>query len=403
MKVNEQQNFLKEEIRCGYKVSTEMKHVWAVELDLIAKLKDVCDRNGLKYYLSGGTLLGAVRHKGFIPWDDDADFLMPRVDFEKLKKIAHYEFDEPYFFQTEESDPDIFLGGFARLRNSNTTNFEYYHMNHNANFGIWIDISILDFLHEDIYKRRKQIKKIRYYQRILYAKTYKEYNKFLEFSTIQWTAYKILALFFSRSRILKQLERSVKCCKDSRYVTSFSYHSDRYLPFLFEKRDYMKSILLDFEWLQLPVPAGYDNVLKLQYGDNYMEYPPIEKRTPNHVGILEYRIPYKSYILNFNRILNDLNNKTIVIFGAGQMLEHYLSHEGKKYPPEFVVDNNKQKWGTKVHNIPVKNPNEILNVPDDNLILIICNIYYREISQQLNKMGVSHYYIYVQEREWLKK
>lgn len=394
-------NFYQEEVRCGYKIPAEMKHIWAVELDLIAKLKDVCERHHLEYFLAGGSLLGAVRHQGFIPWDDDVDFLMPREDFEKLKKIAPNEFKEPYFLQTEESDPDIFLGGFARLRNSNTTNIEYVHINHTANFGIWIDISILDYLYEDIKKRKRQIKKIRSYQRLLSAKTYSEYKRFMEVSSFHWTALKIMAAFFSRTWICRQLHKALTCCKDSKYVTSFCYHSDRYLPFLFEKNDYRESFLSNFEWLQLPVPIGYHHLLSLQYGDNYMEYPPIEKRTPPHAGIIDAHIPYRSYLLKFDLANEDMENKTIVIFGAGKMLEYYLDHEGKNYPPVFAVDNNEGKWGTEVQGIQVKQPDAILDIPKNNLCLIICSIYYREISKQLRHMGINNYYIYVQETAWL--
>src|SRR3712207_3357568 len=93
-------SFLEEEIRCGYRVSAQMKRVWAVELDLLAKFVDVCERHELRYFLDSGTLIGAIRHQGFIPWDDDIDVSMPRKDYDKLWEIAQTEFSYPYFFQT---------------------------------------------------------------------------------------------------------------------------------------------------------------------------------------------------------------------------------------------------------------------------------------------------------------
>lgn len=398
---NVDKSFFQEEVRCDYKISEEMKYVWAVELDLIGKLKDVCERNHLRYFMSGGTLLGAVRHQGFIPWDDDADFLMPREDFEKLKEIAPYEFRDPYFFQTEYNEPDIFMGGFARLRNSNTTKIMHVHMNHTGNFGIWIDISVMDYLYEDINKRKKQVKKIRHYQRLLYAKTYGEFNRFLEFSRLQWTIYKIKAAFFSRDWLCKQLLRYSTCCKDSKYLACFTYHYDRYWPFCLEKNDYSESIFMKFEWMELPAPIGYDRHLKFLYGSDYAKYPAVEKRTSNHSGLVDPLTPYKNYLLKFDRIFGDLEDKIIVIFGAGQMLEYYLKHEGKRFLPDFVVDNNKEKWGKNVHAIPIKQPGEILKVPREKLRVIICSIYYREIATQLRKMGIDCYYIYVQEKAWL--
>ena len=90
-------HFLEEEVRDGYTVSKEMKEVWAVELDLLAEFMRVCDRHGIVYYADAGTILGAVRHKGFIPWDDDIDVMMMRDQYDKLQKIGPEEFRHPYF------------------------------------------------------------------------------------------------------------------------------------------------------------------------------------------------------------------------------------------------------------------------------------------------------------------
>ena len=114
------EGFLEEEVRCGYTVSVEMKKLWAVELDLLAEFDRVCRKHGLTYFVDSGTLLGAVRHKGFIPWDDDIDVAMFREDYRKLPRIAAQEFQHPYFFQTPFTDPGLVMGG-SRLRNSDTT------------------------------------------------------------------------------------------------------------------------------------------------------------------------------------------------------------------------------------------------------------------------------------------
>ena len=92
--------FLPEE-RNGYMVSSEMKKVWAVELDLLNEFARVCDKYRLKWFAHAGTMLGAVRHHGFIPWDDDIDVVMPREDYERLCSIGSSEFSRPYFFQNE--------------------------------------------------------------------------------------------------------------------------------------------------------------------------------------------------------------------------------------------------------------------------------------------------------------
>ena len=130
--------FLEEEVRCGYTVTRKMKEVWAVELDLLKEFKRVCNKYDLKYCADGGTLLGAIRHQGFIPWDDDLDIAMLRKDFEKLNEVAPAEFKKPYFWQTEETDKGS-ARGHAQLRNSDTTGIiknEYEHQrNNNFNQG----------------------------------------------------------------------------------------------------------------------------------------------------------------------------------------------------------------------------------------------------------------------------
>ena len=89
-------DFLKEEIRCEYKVTQDLKKIWMVGLDILFELDKVCKKHNLKYFLLWGSLLGAIRHKGFIPWDDDIDVGMLRSDYEKLFSLKE-EFDAPYF------------------------------------------------------------------------------------------------------------------------------------------------------------------------------------------------------------------------------------------------------------------------------------------------------------------
>ncbi len=159
--------FLKQENREGYIVTEEMKKVWAVELDLLSEAMRVMNKYGIKYYAIGGTLLGAVRHNGYIPWDDDIDIAIPRIDYEKFRKIAKKEFSHPYFFQDEFNDPGL-LCGHAKLRNSDTTMVFSDFLNNSEkagklsiNLGIFIDFFPVDNIPDDQTQRRVWISKIK--------------------------------------------------------------------------------------------------------------------------------------------------------------------------------------------------------------------------------------------------
>ena len=159
LKIQLPDGFLDEEVRCGYTVTRQRKEVWAVELDLMQEFKRVCNKYNLRYCADGGTLLGAIRHHGFIPWDDDLDIAMLRNDFEKLNEVGPTEFKKPYFWQTEETDRGS-ARGHAQLRNSDTAGIiktEYERQrNNNFNQGIFIDIFPFDTVIDDKEKLAKQ-------------------------------------------------------------------------------------------------------------------------------------------------------------------------------------------------------------------------------------------------------
>ena len=145
-----------EEKRDGYVVETKMKKIWSVQLDLLMELQRVCNRYNIKMFVVWGTLLGAIRHKGFIPWDDDLDVGLLREDYDKLCEIASKEFCEPYFFQTADSDRNFFIG-YARLRNSDTTGIIKDNLDVEYNNGIYIDIYPLDGYPQNNLKRKIQL------------------------------------------------------------------------------------------------------------------------------------------------------------------------------------------------------------------------------------------------------
>ena len=105
------EGFLDEEVRCGYTVTAKAKRAWAVQMDLLHKLDEVCKKYNLRYFADSGTLLGAARDKGYIPWDDDIDIVMLRKDYEKLRDVADEEFKHPYFYQDMYRDEGLIRRG----------------------------------------------------------------------------------------------------------------------------------------------------------------------------------------------------------------------------------------------------------------------------------------------------
>ena len=113
------------------------------ELEILKNFISCCEKMNLTYYIAFGTLLGAIRHKGFIPWDDDVDVCMPREDYDRFIREGGKYLPENYFIQTMESDPKYALN-FAKLRDSNTTLFEKHVIDVDINHGVFIDIFPLD-------------------------------------------------------------------------------------------------------------------------------------------------------------------------------------------------------------------------------------------------------------------
>ena len=122
---------------------------------------EVCEKHNLSYFLNGGSCLGAIRHKGFIPWDDDIDVMMPREDYEKFLTLQKEYEGTPYFIQCWKTDPH-YIYGYAKLRDSSTTFIEDNYVNHRINHGVWIDIFPIDGMSKEPIDRAKCAKKVKF-------------------------------------------------------------------------------------------------------------------------------------------------------------------------------------------------------------------------------------------------
>ena len=271
-----------------FRVASETKKLWAVLLDLLLEFDRVCKKHGIKYMIDGGTLLGAMRHGGFIPWDDDIDIVILREEYEKLQKVAKDEFMHPYFFQTYATDKG-YPRNFARLRNSETTAIQRFEI-HNGrplfayNQGAFIDIFIEDNVPADVETRNQFLDSIY----VLHEKIW-GYRKI-----------KILLKGFNPLRVVRILCRYAKplmmqyifgkdpffeyCSKIDFLCQKFNVEKTEYvshLGFCANRRDklclmvprmfFEELTTVSFEGFQFPATAYANEYLEMIYG-NWRKY-----------------------------------------------------------------------------------------------------------------------------------
>lgn len=268
------------------------------ELGILKEFVRVCEENDLSYCAFYGTMLGAVRHKGYIPWDDDVDVAMPREDYDRLVALAPEVFQEPYFLQTPENDTECFYGGYCKLRNSNTTGIEKRNAGHTCNQGIWIDILPLDYIPEDAKQREEQKKRILLFQRLLLKKTYPEKKVLWDLNDVDEADYLRFSHNFSREYLCRQLhdtflEGAGQACTKVAVLARYWGNRD-YTEY--ESKDFEFLIPWKYEDMMLYLPVGYENCLIKDYGTDYALYPMEADRLPHHKAIFDTQKPYIDYL-----------------------------------------------------------------------------------------------------------
>lgn len=304
-------SFIKEEVIAGWTVTEKMKKVWWVQLDLIKVFASICQKHNLRWYPIGGALIGVIRHKGFIPWDDDIDLFMPREDYDKFLEICPKELEEPYFLQTTFNDEDCYMF-WSSLRNSNTTGNRASCMNKRLNNGIAIDILPLDGCESNftLYRIRRFPLRVA----SVICNTYvNEFNTSKKAIILR----KILRMFpIDYKKIYRWIEKQNSKHPMSKYekctqtlVADPTFSGKKGLKrIIFDKKDFESTIELPFENITLQVPVGYDNILRTSYHD-YMSFPPVEERVGKHKMVFEPDIPYKEYCSKHYGVVYDVPYK----------------------------------------------------------------------------------------------
>ncbi|MBQ3424421.1 MAG: LicD family protein [Clostridia bacterium] len=273
---------------------SELRKLQMVELAMLKEVVRICDSHDLTYYLSAGTFLGAVRHKGFIPWDDDADVRMPRPDYEKLLEILPGELKPPYIVSHHLFDASVHRyfcrveNPKVRLHRSQSVKGEYS--------NAWLDIFPLDGMPANrIHNKLRQL-------RLLYRRMWLQISVFDEIVTLNkkrpFHERMIVSLvrhvpaiqkLASFDRMWLKLDRAMKACpvEGAKYYVNFmGFYKFRDM---IEKSVYGRGALYPFEDGMFNGPEDYDTFLRHLYGD-YMKLPPESERNKHFTDILSVEV-----------------------------------------------------------------------------------------------------------------
>lgn len=260
----------------------DLKKMQEIELDILEEVHDLCQKSGITYYLGYGTMLGAVRHGGFIPWDDDIDILMPRDDYEQFLKVAEKKLPEGYVIK-HPGNTKPYLYDFAKVEDSRTKIIETTYSYMNIDAGIYIDIFPLDGAPNNVFQRKIHMRHIEFWQQLLamyYSDSSKKRN-FLKRSIIY-----IVKNIFDQDTLNRRITKNMRkySFSKSSYV---GYHEGKINELTHKKYvgDPIKIKFENKEFYGVEKPHEY---LTEIYGD-YMKLPEEKERVAHIHSLVQYR------------------------------------------------------------------------------------------------------------------
>lgn len=260
----------------------ELIQIQAIQQDLIQEVSRICKKCDIHFNMVGGTMLGAIRHKGYIPWDDDADIGFLRTEYEKFREACKTELDHEKYYMQDLRDTEGYRWGYGKLRRKGT---EFIRLNQEFmpyEQGISIDLMPFDNVPDGWISKR-----VHFFQCFLYRKLFwSEVGSRSEENLWKRTAYKIMRLI-PMKRIIRSYQRFIDAGqrKKTRLVRILTFPTPKGV-YGYERKWYTNLSQYPFGDMLLPGARDYDGYLRVKYG-NYMELPPDEKRKTHPVSKLK--------------------------------------------------------------------------------------------------------------------
>lgn len=307
--MNFQDNYFEDEVRDGFYVPAIMKRAWAAELEVLQEIDRICQKHKISYFAEWGTLLGTVRHSGFVPWDDDLDISMKRKDYQRFLEVAEAELPEGFSVINMENRDDFWYF-LARVVGKPRICFEPDHLEkfHEFPYIAGIDIFVLDYVSSDEKKEEFRVKAAEYILAVadslenskIQGKNLEDCLKKIE-SICRVSIKRNQPITDLRKELYQLTERIFQSFteEESDCLTQMMpcglYGNKMYLP----KEYYRESLRFPFENTTIPVPIAYDTMLQKRYGE-YMKpvrssgshgYPFFEEQHKKLESVLDFELP----------------------------------------------------------------------------------------------------------------